>query len=127
MVRDHSKRVDSINLIADKVFTKASIPSKSPAIEEMRKMIKQSLDYDQQPLMCQTPSPIHKQYLDDLFATNDTEIETASDIKETKRVLFLKDTKEEPKGVDGQIECDVFDPEDNVFNSLSDTAPNKYQ
>jgi hypothetical protein len=75
LVRDHSKRVDSINLIAEKVFTKAAIPSTSPAIEEMRKMIKQGLDCDQQPIMCQTSSPIHKQYLDDLFATNDTEIE----------------------------------------------------
>ena len=47
----------------------------------------------------------------------------ARDITVTKRVLLLKDPKEEPKGVDGQIECDIFDTEDNVFNSLPDTAP----
>jgi hypothetical protein len=51
------------------------------------------------------------------------------DIKVTKRVLSLKDTKEEPKGVDGQIECDVFDTENSVlilYLTLHQTSLNDY-
>lgn len=45
----------------------------------------------------------------------------------SNKVLWFKDTKEEPQGVDDQVECNVFDTEDNIFNSLSDIAPNKSQ
>jgi hypothetical protein len=108
--KEKPKRTDAINFIIDKVASKPVAPATSTTTVSMWKSVEKGLaqaneqmrELANNQIMAQAPSPIRKQYVDDLYAT------IATETQNKRKMVELQAKELEVKERDIQLQESLF-------------------